>query len=212
MPFLIPVGAAIAGAIVHGRKKSRDEDNARIAQDRATALAAAEFNRQTPGIRAGHAVRGDVLAGIQPYQISGSGRNLSSTGGLSPALLSQDTRDLGRQMSREAYLSAMGGTSDPVQRMKEALLSGIKKGDVQNPANMQETLSRAMGLGGATQDRYSYTPQPFQRPGKLDRVLGGVSTGLSLLPLLPFPKPEPGGGGGGSGDGLSSEFPVEGDY
>lgn len=68
-----------------------------------------------PGARAGNSVRGDVLANVQDATVSApAGVNVTSFGGgLRPSLLSGNSRELGRQMSREALLSQMEGTPTP---------------------------------------------------------------------------------------------------
>lgn len=112
---LVEGGLRAAGGIAQGRAQERLAEADLAARADATRLGAANFNRQTPGLRASNAVRGDVLAGVQPYALSGEGRNISGSGGLSPALLSDNTRNLGREMNRQAFLSQMGqgGATDP---------------------------------------------------------------------------------------------------
>lgn len=70
---------------------------------------------EAPGMRAGNSVRGDVLANVQDATVSApAGVNVTSFGGgLRPSLLSGNSRELGRQMSREALLSQMEGTPTP---------------------------------------------------------------------------------------------------
>lgn len=118
MPFplipLIGAGLSALGVLGGGRAKGRaDEAQINDQRDR-TALAGAQFNMQAPGMRAGNAVRGDVLANAQDAQIQGpvtgtKGRVPQITGGLRPSLMSGNTRALGSQMSRDALLSQMSG-------------------------------------------------------------------------------------------------------
>jgi hypothetical protein len=67
-----------------------------------------------PGIRASTAVKGDVLAGVQDAGVNGPiigthGTIPQITGGLRPSILSQDTRQLGSQVRRDALLGQMKG-------------------------------------------------------------------------------------------------------
>lgn len=120
-------GLDAAGALAGGRAQGRQADFAAQQQADQARLQAAQYNAQLPGQRAGASVRGDVLAGLQPVSFSGSGRDLSISGGLSPALLSQGSRQVGQQMSREALLSALGqgGPQDPyAQFTPQAQLKG----------------------------------------------------------------------------------------
>ena len=135
MPFLAPLAAALPwgkiigglgkaaptiGAVVGGRAAGRQAAaKANEDQDRLR-LASAAFNRQNPEARMRAAVRGDTLANVQDYQLGGEGRNLSSTGGLRPSLMSPGTRALGASASRNAVLSQLGqpgGTENPYAPM-----------------------------------------------------------------------------------------------
>ena len=148
LPALVPLIAGLAGstagALAKGRAAGRQAEAQQNAAQDAQRLQFAQFNRAAPQARAGAAVHGDILANLQPYRLSGEGRTLSSTGGLSPSLLSQDTRQLGGNMSRQALMSQLGrlGSADP------------------------------------------YTtagPTPLPRASWLDKLLGGVGIGGSLL-------------------------------
>ena len=86
------------------REALNQQDQARLEAE----LAAAQFNRQAPGVRMGNSVQGDILAGLQDFRLTGSGRDLGSTGGLRPSLLSTGTRQLGSDVSRQALLSQLG--------------------------------------------------------------------------------------------------------
>lgn len=114
LPFLGPIGG-VASALTQGRGAGRQAEAEQLARQQQVALQAALFNRQAPGARATAGVRGDILANAQPGQFTGTGRDLSFSGGLSPSLLSRGTRDLGRSMSRQALLSQLGrgGVADP---------------------------------------------------------------------------------------------------
>lgn len=112
-----PLGAIgeVAGSLAQGRATGRQAEAEQLRQQQMAALQAAAFNRQAPSIRAGNSVRGDLLANAQPATFTGSGRDLRLQGGLSPALFSANTRQLGQGMSRQALLSQLGqgGANDP---------------------------------------------------------------------------------------------------
>ena len=169
LPFLLKAAPGIAkglGSLGKGRAQGRAAEADQLqAQDRlrlaaqGQALNAAEFNRGAPGARATNAVRGDVLSRAQPFTLSGEGRNLSGSGGLSPALFSSGTRDLGSAMTREAMLSGLaagrpgpGGPSTPVP------------------------------------DAYSFNPTfaptPLPQSGKLDKLLLGAGIAGNILPFF----------------------------
>ena len=114
LPYLAATGT-VSGALAQARGEGRQTENAQRAAQQQQALQAAQFNRQAPSARANSAVRGDILAGAQPVTTIGSGRDLRFSGGLSPALLSGNTRQLGQNMSRQALMSQLGqgGANDP---------------------------------------------------------------------------------------------------
>lgn len=102
------------GGVASGRQQGRETEATfqqrqdQLAQGRyQNELDAARLNLQAPTMRAQQSVRGDILANAQPFQITGTrmmGRIPipTTTGGLSPALFSDDTRSLGRMLSAGA--------------------------------------------------------------------------------------------------------------
>ena len=113
MPFpLLPLIGGLIGSIGGGfQQKSANKQSAldRALQEKQLQLQRDQFNRQSPGVFAGNAVRGDLLASLQPFKLEGTGRNLTRSGGLSPSLLSDNTRQLGTSMNRQALLNALQG-------------------------------------------------------------------------------------------------------
>lgn len=108
---------------------SNNRAGARLAEDQAnqgydrTQIDAARLNLQAPGYRLGNAARGDLAAGLKPVSFSGSGRDLQMSGGVSPSLISDSTRQLGGQVSRDALLSQMNGPEfKPTPRPKPGAL------------------------------------------------------------------------------------------
>lgn len=160
---LIEGGLRAAGGIAQGRAQERLAEAELASRADATRLGAAGFNRQTPGLRASNAVRGDVLSGVQPYALSGEGRNISGSGGLSPALLSENTRNLGREMNRQAFLSQMGqgGATDPYATF------------VPTNASRANGLDTALGIAGVV--------------GSALPLVGGLPF---LKPKTPLPQPD----------------------
>jgi hypothetical protein len=115
---------------------------------------AAAFNRQAPGLRATNAVRGDLLSGLQSVGSTGSGRDLHFTGGLSPALLSANTRQLGSDMTRQALLSQLGKSEG-------------SRGPGQNDPY--------------TFDPQFTQPTPLPHPSLLSKIGGVLGGGASIL-------------------------------
>jgi hypothetical protein len=68
-----------------------------------------------PGMRASNSVRGDMLANLKDATVSAPpGVNVTSFGGgLRPSVLSDNSRALGQQMSKQALLDAMDPASTP---------------------------------------------------------------------------------------------------
>jgi hypothetical protein len=109
----------VANSLLQGRAAGRAaEGNANAQYDQNRLRAAQVFedalrSRQSlAGQQAGNSVRGDILAGAQPLSVNGpivhtGGRIPQISGGLSPALFSSNTRQLGSNMSRKALLDQM---------------------------------------------------------------------------------------------------------
>lgn len=104
------IGAAGAAKTASSQDENADQDRGlqAAALKQSADVAGAKFRRENPGVQMTNSVRGDVLANAQPASFTGSGRDLQVSGGLSPTLLSQNSRDLGQLTSRQALLSAMG--------------------------------------------------------------------------------------------------------
>jgi hypothetical protein len=156
MPWIAPVAAGVS-SIVGGRASGREKANeAQLAQDRLR-LAQEQAQRETPLLRLRAAGLGDIASGVQDFQLSGRGRELTSTGGLRPSLLREGSaRQVGQQVAREALLSAMGGAMrDPRYARDYAGIADI--------------------------DPYRISaPTPLQKPGLLDKILGGAALGLNV--------------------------------
>ncbi len=131
---LIDAAGKIASSVSAGRAAGRQSEAEANNQYDLLRLAAARLNLEAPGQRAQNSVRGDVLAHAQPASISGPivgthGQVPQISGGLSPALFSQNTKQLGGQMSREALLAQMQGPAfTPQAAPHSSALDGILNG------------------------------------------------------------------------------------
>ena len=175
IPLLVAAGLKIAGKIAEGRAKgrlqeaelNRQQDLSRAAADR-QALEATRFNRAAPDVRLSQSTRGDIAANLSDFTLSGSGKNLTSTGGLRPSLIQEGTRRLGSEISRNALLSQLG--------REQSIAEGRYGVDEQNPI-----------FGG--KDAYTFSPTftqptPLPRAGKLDKILGGLGLAGQGLEFL----------------------------
>lgn len=69
-----------------------------------------QFALDAPTTRGKQAVRGDVMAGMQDVSVSHPRANVVNvSGGLRPSLLSPESRELGRTLTRQALLAQMAG-------------------------------------------------------------------------------------------------------
>lgn len=122
---MIDAAGQVASAIGGGRAAGRQvEADANQRQD-LLRLQAAKLNLDAPGQRAHNSVQGDILANAQPISINGpithtGGKMPRISGGLSPALLSDNSRQLGQNMSRQALLSQMQGDAFSPTPLPEA--------------------------------------------------------------------------------------------
>jgi len=187
----ISAGISALGSIGGGGAQGRiDEADIQQRQD-ALRLAFARLGLEAPGMRAGNSVRGDILANVQPVQISGpltgtGGRMPQITGGLTPELLSGNTRQLGALQSQQALADQPSGITPPRatgahglgNRMRQAMLNAMTRGQGQE---MQ--------------------PTPLPQSGGMDsffNILGGIGSGIGLgadafqnFPRQAGPAPSP---------------------
>lgn len=118
-----------ASALVQQARLQQEQDQ--LAQLRA------KLALEAPGMEAGNAVRGDLLANGQDAQITGLPSYIHKptiTGGLRPSMLSGNTRSLGANMSRQALLHNMTGddvpnlTPLPESNAYDSVLQGVGTG------------------------------------------------------------------------------------
>ena len=137
-PLAIPLltaGLKFLGGLGKGKAAGREKEAELIRQQNAQALQAAQFNRSAPAARGAASAYGDVLAGLQPVGFTGRGRNLRISGGLSPSLLSQNTRQIGQGISRQALMASLGQGTDPYSFQP-------------TPAPKAGILDKILGFGG----------------------------------------------------------------
>lgn len=86
-------------------------------------------NLKAPGTRASNAVRGDILANAVDASFDGGGNGRIPSydfgGGLRPSMLSDDTRALGRNISREALVDQLAKKPTPFSDLPDADYSSV---------------------------------------------------------------------------------------
>lgn len=116
-----------------------------------------KFALAAPGVRASQSVRGSLMQNGQPIKLSGLPDRVASRiptieGGLSPALFNAETRALGGELTRKALIDQLNGDEfEPLQKTDFA--SGVLAAP-----KMEE----------------------FQKSGLLEKILGGLGTGMSI--------------------------------
>lgn len=188
MPFLaaaVPFLGMGAKSVLGGRAKSREEQNQANERADAFRLASARFNREAPVVRAHQAVRGDLLANVQPAGSTGAGRDFRFTGGLSPELFSQGTRDLGASMNRNAVLSQLATEARPYRpgeipdaATQARLLAESRRTGRPVRGNVTDLIRSPAALGSDPYTLAGATPQV--KAGLLDKLLGTVALGSDL--------------------------------
>jgi hypothetical protein len=122
-------------------------------------------------LRANNAVHGDIMANVQPVSFSGTGRNLRVNGGLTPDLLSANSRNFGQAMNA----AATGGTLNPA--------SAVPTFGDSNAAGTRQAMLDSL-KGSYDQFHPQFTgPTPLPQPGILDHILTGAGyagAGLDL--------------------------------
>jgi hypothetical protein len=158
------VGSAFGQGAARGRaldsQNTFNQDKLRALIDQ-MGLQTAAFNAGAPGRRASDAVRGDVLAGVQPAALSGGGRDLKVSGGLTPALLSQGTRNFGQLMNSAATGE---GPADP------SLLQNSSR---------QALLQQMMGSYGPYTQKFTQ-PTALPKAGFGEKLLQGLGAAAKI--------------------------------
>lgn len=134
-------------------------------------------NLKAPGTRASNAVRGDILANAHDVQFTGgSGRipTYSFDGGLHPDMFSDDTRALGKNMSREALLDQLAKKPTPFSDLPDADYSSV--------------LNAPGAPGGTALPQGSRMDSVLQAIGQYGGMAAGVAGSLNGPPQAPPPS------------------------
>lgn len=119
-------------------------------------MARRNYAMEAPSIRASQAVRGNLMQNIQPASFQGLPERVSShiptlSGGLTPASLGPEARQMGELLARQAVLGQLkGDTFDPLQKtdFNAALMPAPTLQDMQQPGGLEKTLG-GLGLVGS---------------------------------------------------------------
>lgn len=138
-----------------------------------------KFELSAPGQEAANSARGDVLANAQDATISGLPSWVKSqmptvTGGLRPGLLSDSSRQLGSQMSRNALLRTMNGSdAAPTNPDLTALPSSTK----------YDAILQGLSTGGGFLNAISgLNPANTRNPGQIPGGQNGVDFNIDTDP------------------------------
>lgn len=164
-----------ANAIEQGRTQGRlaqnqvnsgyDQNRLRAAQLLNDAiLAQNNFALSAPGKELGNSVQGDIAANVQPVSINGPvvhthGQIPQITGGLSPSLLSSNTRQLGANVSRDMLLRNMHGADNL------NLAGNVPTITPPPSANGLDSTLNGIALGGGLTGSILDFVNKFRRPG-----------------------------------------------
>jgi hypothetical protein len=109
------------------KKQGLDAQEAALIARAVGMLQEGAAGRAAPGQRASNAVRGDILAHAQDATFEGGSRvpKFDFGGGLRPSMFSGSTRELGRNMSRQALLDQLDGEDTPFSDLPKADYSSI---------------------------------------------------------------------------------------
>jgi hypothetical protein len=119
------LGAGGAAA-KHGRMDEADLQARMNGLNNRAQLDAAQFNMGAPVTRAQQVAKGDLMsANIPQSQSTGSGRDVSFSGGIGPQYFGADTTQAGNEMKRQALMALMSGSDQVHPAMSSIPKSGI---------------------------------------------------------------------------------------
>lgn len=158
-----------ASALAQGRANGRAQEAlVNQSQDR-NAINAAQVNLGAGQKRGAQAVQGDILANAQPFKFTGSTHMVGNipvpdfTGGVSPALFSDSTRQLGSQLSSDALNAQTSDHGNPAQLTPVPQAGTGDK--ILSTAGLIGSLYNASNVGGNWLDtlkRYKGTTTPTE--------------------------------------------------
>lgn len=141
-------------ASLYGTRQNAALDAARLGSSERLNQAGLDLDQRrhalaAPGVRGRQAVRGSLMQHLQPVSFSGLNPRINvptMTGGLTPAALGPEVREMGALLSRQAILDQLkGDTFDPM-----------------TSTDFNASLLPAPKL------------QEYERSGLLDKILGGL--------------------------------------
>lgn len=148
-------------ANIYGTRQGAQLNAARMGSDEQMAHAGIDMDRKkfalaAPDVRASQAVRGNLLQNIQPVSFSGLPDRVASriptmTGGLTPAALGPEARQMGALLARQAVMNELkGDTFEPLQRtnFQASVLPEPKLEDYQKSGLLEKILG-GLGLAGS---------------------------------------------------------------
>jgi hypothetical protein len=153
----VDAGLKVAGSIEQGRSADRAAQNAQIAFENAQDIeryklerANALTNFNAPQARTNQVAIGDILRNWQPFTYDSKTRTM--TGGLSPALFSDRTKEAGDVLSKQALDAMLSGNpaglpSIPTPRAR------VQGNGVDTALNVLNTAGGVMEAGRAVQSK-----------------------------------------------------------
>jgi len=154
----------------------------------------AQLGLQAPSVRARQSVMGSLMQNLQPVSVEAQGqvrgRVPKITGGLTPEVLSPETRQHGAELSKAALMAQLSGSDVPAAtNFMGGVLDAPPSTDFASgvlsapePTDYTKGIIAPPKLGG------------FKQAGRGESILSGLSMGSGLLAeLLPFLQRNGGG-------------------
>lgn len=223
LPFIIPAIGTALGAIAGGRGQGREAANDQalrrdqlatqqyqteqeallraLGLEEAAGLNRAgldlqrrQFGLDAPMSRGRNAVEGDRLARATNLQVSHPRANIPQTsGGFGPSDFSPETRQLGREMSRQALLGQLGGDQFedvPMPDFRGGVLSRPGLSEPARPNAFDKFLGIAAPIaqiGGAIAGGVQESRDRQRQQELIDRILGTspIQQQIQRIPEIP---------------------------
>lgn len=185
-------GIAITAGSIEAQRAKAAAEAARIQQDQdRLAQSRALIGLRAPSMQAANSVRGDVLANSQDATFSGLPSYVhvpTMSGGLRPSMLSDNSRQLGKNMSRDALAHQLA--HDDVPDLTPLPSSGGGDSLLQGLAIGGGLLSTLKGLGGSGSSA-SPTGGGYNGPGTPGYPGDGNSPVNPMIPPVPTDGMDP---------------------
>jgi hypothetical protein len=115
-----------AAGMASGRRDDNNADMYAASANNRARLDAAEFNMGAPVTRAQQVAKGDLMAANIPQsQSTGSGRDVSFSGGIGPQYFGADTTQAGNEMKRQALMALMSGSDKLEPQITQPRRAGV---------------------------------------------------------------------------------------